>query len=159
MHYPQLRLTQLLIQPIKARLEDALAAELRRSDEINTAVDELSKVFEVNTAGAPESVKSSAKTAFGNLKRLGKPQEQVFRLEQSFNALSNTTCNRNTVREYIILISYFLLRERLERVKKALTKLALYLDESTDAGNTSTEILCGSYICPHGKLRSEVFAV
>lgn len=159
MHHPQLRLTQLLLQPIKDQLEDVLAAERCRSDEINTAVDELSKVFEVNTAGAPENVKSSAKTAFGNLKRLGKPQEQVFRLEQSLNALSDTSCNRKTVREYIILISDFLLGERLERVKKAQTKLALYLDESTDAGNTSTEILCCSYICRHGKLRSEVLAV
>ena len=81
------------------------------------------------------------------------------RLVQEYRVVMSTAQDGDTQSDYFEMLTDFFHEERLAEMRKAITRLAVYMDESTDISTTAHMLLCVSYIDSDGKFRDELMEI
>lgn len=103
--------------------------------------DAISNIKEL--IGSLDLENSTKKQIKGALEDLAQPRgNPTIKLKSLFKKLNDTVISDKDVAKYSKTISSFLLKKRIAKMKTAKTKVALFLDESTDKTNRSVLLLC-----------------
>ena len=78
------------------------------------------------------------------------------RLAQDFHSIMYTSNDRNVNSDYFEMLTHFFHSERLAEMRRTVTPLALYMDESTDISTTAHMLLCATFIEEQFKFQDEL---
>jgi hypothetical protein len=93
------------------------------------------------------------------LRNLGVQLPEFSRLAREYKVLMSTAHDVNVQSCYFDILTEFFHEERIAEMRKAITHLALYLDESTDISTTAHMLLCVTFIDSDGKFRDELMEI